>query len=83
MKDPAPYAEALSPLRDILAADGYLMSVSMPSPGAMLIDVTAGPEACADCLVPKDIMAGIAMDSLGDDSGVSTIEINYPVDATH
>ena len=79
----AEYTEALKSVGDILAADGYLMNLSAPSPGELLIDVTAGPEACAECLVPKDLMAGIAMDALGTDSGIARIEIKYPLVAGH
>lgn len=77
------YNDALRSVSDMLAADGYLMNLSAPADDELLIDVTAGPEACAECLVPKDLMAGIAMDALGPDSGIARIEINYPLDADH
>ncbi len=38
--------------------------------------ITATPQACADCLVPKDLMRGI----LGQASGVlsNAIDLTYP-----
>ena len=79
----AEYTVALKSVSDMLAADGYLMNLSAPSPGELLIDVTSGPEACPECLVPKDLMAGIAMDALGAGSGIDRIEVTYPADPGH
>ena len=40
--------------------------------------ITAGPDACEDCLVPKDLMRGILSKQLGVDG--DSIDIAYPVD---
>jgi hypothetical protein len=40
------------------------------------VTITATPQACADCLVPKDLMRGI----LGQAFGIppDTIDLTYP-----
>jgi hypothetical protein len=65
-------------LRSTLAADGYLMDIA-EEPGRVRVTITATPQACADCLVPKDLMRGILGQALGvpDD----TIDLIYPADA--
>ena len=40
--------------------------------------ITAGPDACEDCLVPKDVFRGIASHQLGIEG--DQIDITYPVD---
>ena len=42
------------------------------------VTISAAPQACADCLVPKDLMRGILSQQLGIDGGM--IDIAYPVD---
>src|SRR5690606_21046704 len=49
---------ALSGLRSTLEADDYRMAVS-ESGSAVEVTITAGPDACEDCLVPKPIMRNI------------------------
>ncbi len=50
--------ERLRSLQSSLAADGYRMEVNQQG-GRMGVLISATPEACADCLVPKDLMRGI------------------------
>jgi hypothetical protein len=57
--------EALQGFRDMLAADGYRLNWSVTEPERVLIQIEAGPEACADCLVPLPIIEGIMTDALG------------------
>jgi hypothetical protein len=40
--------------------------------------ITAGPDACEDCLVPKDLMRSMLSSELGIDAAI--IDITYPVD---
>lgn len=47
--------ELLSPFISGLEADGYQLAVSL-EPDSIDLRVTAGPEACADCLIPKTMM---------------------------
>jgi len=55
---------ALQEFRDMLAADGYRLNWSVTGPERVLIQIEAGPEACADCLVPLPIIEGIMTDAL-------------------
>lgn len=55
---------ALAGLRATLAADDYGMEVHREGAGVQ-VRITAGPEACADCLVPKPIMRSILHAALG------------------
>jgi hypothetical protein len=69
--------ERIVALRSTLAADGYLMDIA--EQGARVrVTITATPQACADCLVPKDLMRGILGQALGvpDDA----IDLTYPAD---
>jgi hypothetical protein len=47
--------EALAGLRGALNADGYEMRVALDG-ASLTVAVDAGPEACAECLVPKTLM---------------------------
>ena len=55
---------ALAGLRATLAADDYAMEMHRDGDGVQ-VRITAGPEACADCLVPKPIMRSILHGALG------------------
>jgi len=64
-------------LRSTLAADGYLMEIAEDG-GRVRVTISATPDACADCLVPKDLMRAI----LGEALGVSpdAIDLAYSLD---
>ena len=47
-------------LASSLAADGYQLAVAEAG-----VRVTASPQACADCLVPQDLMRGILGQAFG------------------
>ena len=47
-----------------LAADGYHLQIAEAG-GRVRVTITAGPEACADCLVPENLMRGILGQALG------------------
>lgn len=79
--DAAEATRALEPLRQMLTADGYDLEVAQAGPAGLHLRVVAGPEACDDCLVPKDVFAGIVRDTVGD--GAGDIVLDYPADATH
>ena len=57
-------ASALQRFRDMLAADGYTLSWVVSEQDKVVVRIEAGPEACADCLVPMPIMEGIMADAL-------------------
>jgi hypothetical protein len=55
---------ALRGLRDTLAADGYELVWSMEQEDRIGIGVVAGSDACAECLVPPELMRSIVDDGL-------------------
>jgi hypothetical protein len=57
-------SDPLADLRRTLAADDYALEVDRDGPG-VLVRITAGPAACADCLVPPEIMRPILGGALG------------------
>ena len=71
------YSERTVALAASLEADGYRMAIDEDGSRVAVI-ITASPEACEDCLVPKDLMRGILSQQLGIDGGM--IDIAYPVD---
>jgi hypothetical protein len=66
-------------LADSLAADGYHMEIAEAG-NHLTVTITATPLACADCLVPKDLMRTILSDVLGVDA--EAIDLTYPRDHT-
>jgi hypothetical protein len=70
--------ERIIPLAQSLATDGYQLDVTEDGAWVRVV-VTASPEACEDCLVPKDLMRAILAQALGVDG--DTIDITYPKDA--
>lgn len=78
----AEVAHRLSSITVALAADGYLLTVDGPSDGRLTARIEATPEACAECLVPKQVMGGLLAQAIGDASlGEDAIDLSYPVDA--
>ena len=71
------YAERAVALSSALEADGYHMSIG-EAEAKLSVVITAGPDACEDCLVPKDLMRSMLSSELGVDA--ATIDITYPVD---
>ncbi|MCL2582560.1 MAG: hypothetical protein FWE35_08915 [Streptosporangiales bacterium] len=67
--------ERIEPLAQSLAADGYELKVA-ENGSRVAVTVVAGPDACEDCLVPKDLMRGILANALGADG--DSIDITYP-----
>jgi hypothetical protein len=73
--------QALEPLRSMLAADGYALATSEDGDGgALVLDVTATPDACAECLAPATVIASVARSCLADfprTAGIA-IEVRVP-----
>jgi hypothetical protein len=57
---------ALRGLRDTLAADGYLLEWSIEEQNRIAIRVVPGSDACAECLVPPELMRGIVSGELSE-----------------
>jgi molybdopterin/thiamine biosynthesis adenylyltransferase len=71
------YAERAVALSSALEADGYHMAID-EADAKLSVVITAGPDACEDCLVPKDLMRGMLSTELGVDPAL--IDITYPAD---
>jgi molybdopterin/thiamine biosynthesis adenylyltransferase len=71
------YAERAVALTSALEADGYHMAIG-EADAKLSVVITAGPDACEDCLVPKDLMRGMLSNELGVDAAI--IDITYPAD---
>lgn len=48
----------------MLEADGYGLELSEAGPSTLVARIEAGPDACAECLVPKDMMRRYFEDAL-------------------
>ena len=57
---------ALRGLRDTLEADGYALEWSLAEQDQIEVRVVAGADACADCLVPAELMRTILSDALSE-----------------
>ncbi len=73
--------EALASLGSMLEADGYELELREEGADLLVAEIKAGPDACAECLVPKDMMRGYfdsalrkALDAPPD------VELIYPAD---
>ena len=71
------YAQRAVALTSALEADGYHMAIG-EADAKLSVVITAGPDACEDCLVPKDVFRGIASHQLGIEGEL--IDITYPAD---
>jgi hypothetical protein len=70
--------EGLATIRQSLEADGYLLDV-MEDGDRLDARISAGPDACEDCLVPKDLMKVMLEQALG--VPARSIELRYPDEA--
>lgn len=70
---------ALAAQRAMLAADGYGLALA-DSDGVLVATISAGPEACDDCLVPKSLMRTYFERALAPvcDGGLPEIRLVYP-----
>ena len=57
---------AFAKMRSLLQADGYDLAVARADAAGIVLGITAGPQACADCLVPPAIMEMYARDAIKD-----------------
>lgn len=70
-------AEALGSFRTGLEADGYSMTVDEDGP-KLFVRIAAGPDACEECLVPKELMLSMIQATPPLDR--FEIELHYPTD---
>jgi hypothetical protein len=81
MASPAPHiADALSSLKAMLEADGYGLELSEAGASTLVARIDPGPDACEDCLVPKDLMRRYFEEALRPvcELGVPEIRLVYP-----
>ena len=71
------YAERMVDIAAMLKADGYELAVEETG-HRLAVTISPGPDACEDCLVPKDVFRGIVAHQVGIDGDL--IDITYPVD---
>ncbi len=71
------YTERAVALSSALAADGYQLAIDEVDSRISAV-ITAGPDACADCLVPKDLFRGMLSHEIG--VAPDLIDVTYPVD---
>jgi len=64
-------------LRSALAADGYEIDVAEEG-DRVRVTIIATDQACADCLVPKDLMRAILAQTLS--VPADAIDLTYPRD---
>ncbi|MGN9786031.1 hypothetical protein ACTMTF_31705 [Nonomuraea sp. ZG12] len=55
---------ALEKFRELMATDGYELTYSVAGENRVVVEIVAGADACADCLVPLPIMESIMSDAL-------------------
>jgi hypothetical protein len=70
----------LVPVTDMLRADGYGLEVRVQGT-ALELTVSAGPDACAECLVPPAVFTGVVRSTLakaGYQISTERIGLTYP-----
>lgn len=67
----------LEEFRKSLAVDGYELNAHVTGSSAA-VRIVAGPDACDDCLVPKEIMREMLAPALG--VTADAIDLSYPTD---
>jgi hypothetical protein len=72
---------ALDDFRRAMEADGYTMVVDDLDSGSLRVTITAGPQACEDCLVPKPVMLTLLRQSLASLPAIREIDLVYPKEA--
>jgi hypothetical protein len=71
----------LETIRLMLHADGYDITERASGDTQRVFEVTAGENACVDCLVPKTLMQELISQHLEIDR--DHIKVNYPPSSSH
>lgn len=80
MTDIQAVENVLSGLREGYQADGYDLDVENISDGVAKIRISAGPDACEECLVPKPIAVNMIKTTLDGLPEIKAVELIYPTD---
>jgi hypothetical protein len=78
MPENAAIAAHLEGFREGLVADGYDLLIDGFANGTAKLRITAGPDACEECLVPKKLMVSMLEESLRELADVRAVEVAYP-----
>jgi hypothetical protein len=73
------WGESVVTFADSLDADGYDLELQRQGDGRVLAQINARPDACAECLVPKDVASRIMAKACGVEVG--SLELRYPGEA--
>jgi hypothetical protein len=71
------YSERAVALSSALEADGYHLAIDEAGSRVSAV-ITAGPDACEECLVPKELFRGMLSHEIG--VAEQLIDVTYPVD---
>ena len=71
--------DRLQGITSALEADGFRLEIRAVGPDRVQAHIVATDAACADCLVPKPVMASIIAEAIGDVA--ADVELIYPSDA--
>jgi hypothetical protein len=78
--EPQGVESAVTTARMMLMNDGYDVELASCEGGVLSLKVVAGPDACEDCLVPKEMLAGLIQAKLPSESSFSRVDLIYPAD---
>ena len=72
---------ALHPFSSGLEADGYSLQVGLEDADGLYVEIVAGPDACEDCLIPKEMFTSMIVSTL-DSKGLAFEQVTlvYPND---
>ena len=72
---------ALHPFSSGLEADGYSLQVGLADGDGLCVEIVAGPEACDDCLIPKEMFTSMIASTLNSKGlAFERITLVYPND---
>jgi Fe-S cluster biogenesis protein NfuA len=72
--------DALRDVKSTLGADGFDLEVREVDQGRVVLAVTPGSEACADCLVPRSILTAVVAKHLQENGVALVADVLYPGD---
>ena len=73
------FEAALNPVTSALEADGYSLVIT-EGPGVVRIEISAGPDACEECLSPRQIMEPVIKSLLLEAGLTHGVELKYPTE---
>lgn len=71
-------ANALAPITDMLAADGYQLDIESTADAGLLLRISATAESCEECLVPRSVLEPMVVNKLGERGIESSVVVEYP-----